>query len=196
MALFTSAYSALTFAYHFNGTNVVTPSLGLPTQGNGRGLGGLDGAAEAGNIKRIVSGFGADCQAVIVARFMPDRMVCNCGRQCCKGWYTNLGWISALRHIAEMLKQDCFNGSGDAEYRKDIVAQYFLKKQQREHMDEIAGRLMRRSRDRSVSTSTAYRHLKAVTVFLRSTKTRKGAEQVYLDAVDAELRRAGIVGDE
>lgn len=186
MALFKSAYDALTFAFNYNGTNCTTAMLGLPPKGNGRGLGGLDGAAEAGNIKRIVKTLGLDTEMMIVARFMPDRIICGCGRACCKGWYTSLAWKSALRYLSRMLSTVCFSDKGSEEYRMAVLAHWF--KPDEKSIEEIGS-------EEGFSRSTAYEHFNAVKKFFRSTRTRKGAEQVVLEAVEAELVKADIVGE-
>lgn len=186
MPLFKSAYDALRFAYNFNGDNCVSPMLGIPPSGNGKGLGGLDGAAEAGNIKRIVATLGIDSEMIIVARFMPDRIICGCGRACCQGWYPSLGWKSAIRHLARILASVCFNDKGSESYRMLMLAHWFKPDNQTiEDIGKVEG----------YSRSTAYEHFKAVRKFFRSTRTRKGAEQVVIEAVEEQLRKAGIVGE-
>ena len=194
MALFRSTHDALKFAYNFDGTNCTNVMIGVPPHGNGRGLGGLDGAAEAGNIKRIVHSLGNDTEMIIVARFMPERIICRCGRVCCKGWYASLGWKSALRYLARTLSPVCFGGKGSEEYRMDVVAHWFRPDEM--SIEEIVEKEEKLNPEKKVSRSTAYEHFDAVRKFFHSTKKRKGAEQVVFDAVDNELQRLGIVGDE
>ena len=189
MALFNSAYSALTFAYNFNGTNVVTATMGLPPAGgNGKGLGGLDGAAEAGNIQRIVKEFGEVSEALMVARFAPPRLPCSCHRPCCCGWTPNLEWKRAVRIVAEDVRYTCFNGGGDVIYRTEIASQYFLKDQERDAIEGIAARC-------HMPRASAYRHLKSIIAMYRGTRSKKGIEQVVLEALDVEFRNRGIVGE-
>ena len=188
MALFRSAYDALTFAYCFNGDNCTTAMLGIPPQGNGRGLGGLNGAAEVGNIKRIVHGLGEVAEAYITARFTPARIPCSCHRPCCQGWTYHPEWYKSIVRMAREINQPCFAGAGRIRYRWKITAQYFLKPQERESLTSIAAQF-------GIHHTTAGRHFKAVVSLFRGTKRRKGMEQTFIDAVEEQLSKAEIIGD-
>ncbi len=67
--LFKSTHDALRFAYRFNGDNTVSARFGDAPSGNGKGLGGLDGAAQAGMIQSEVRRLGETIEAVAVAQF-------------------------------------------------------------------------------------------------------------------------------
>lgn len=189
MPIFRSTYEALTFAFNFNGQNVVTATLGLPPAGgNGRGLGGLDGAAEAGNIKRIVKLSGEFSENVAIARFMPKRIPCSCRRLCCQGWIPNLEWRGAIRHITREIQGVCFDGHADSEYRNRVVGRYFMKEAEREPFVSIAA-------VGGFSERTVKRHFEQVRQFLGGNKTQKGSEQILMDRIDAALRDAGVVGE-
>ena len=180
MALFRSAYEALTFAYNFNGTNLKPLLLGPPPKATGRGLGGLDGAGEAGNIKRIAEGISKQVTAWVWATYLPNRIPCHCGRRCCQGWEENEQWSDAVVEMAKLVF-----GSG----RILITKQYFSEKAYRMPVAEIA-------RIESISERQAYYLLKTVVTFFRGTKKQRGVGQICLDAVDQALRKQGIVGDE
>lgn len=192
MALFKSTYDALTFAYNFNGTNVTSAKLGdvPPPAGNGKGLGGLDGAGEAGNIKRCVESQAPWIVNIIVARFMPSKMPCSCGRLCCSGWTKNLDWRKSVRELSQddSIKKGVFGWAGDVVYRFEIVARYFARGE-KISLSDIATRA--RITDRS-----ARRHYNLVNTLLRGSRHNKGLEDIAMDAVDAVLRKQGIVGDE
>lgn len=188
MALFKSAYDALTFAYSFNGDNCTKATLGLPPQGNGRGLGGLTGAAEAGNIKRIVHGLGEVAEAYVTAKFTPARIPCSCRRPCCQGWSFNKEWMGAVIRIAKECNQPCFGGDGHARYRWKVTAQYFLKPNEREAIPTIAEQW-------GIHRTTAWRHFKSLVSLFRGTRKRKGMEQTFIDAVEEQLAKADIIGD-
>ena len=96
MALFKSTHDALRFAYNFNGDNTVSAHWGGMPKPTGRGLGGLDGAGEAGNIKRVVESLGGLVTAWAVANYAPNSFPCSCRRPCCKGWRMNDEWESAV----------------------------------------------------------------------------------------------------
>lgn len=184
MAIFKSAYDALTFAYNFNGTNCTHAMIGEIPKGTGKGLGGLDGAAEAGNIKRIVCSKGADVEAVVVAKFAPHIIP----RSISKGWYVSIGWLSAIRHLARLAEKKCFAGSGDEEYRGRIIAKVFGR--EKEAITDIGEKA-------SIPRATAYRHFKAARRYILGGRTGdKGILQTAIDAIDDEFRMMGIVGNE
>lgn len=184
MFLFKSAYDALLFAYNFNGTNVTRTLIGEIPKGTGKGLGGLDGAAEAGNIKRIVSSKGADVESVVVAKFAPHIIP----RSISKGWYVSLGWISAIRHLARITEERCFCGAGDDEYRGKIIAKVFGR--ERESITDIG-------LSASVPRATAYRHFKKARKYILGGRTgEKGIFQKAMEKLDEEFTKKGIVGNE
>lgn len=184
MSLFRSVYDALRFAYNFNGDNTVSALLVVPPAGNGKGLGGLDGAAEAGNIKRIVRSCGIKAEMLIVARFSPPtiRRVIN------KGVYLSLAWKTAIRHISRLIDHDCFHGRGGEEYQFQVVAKVFnFNKNSIEDISKSAG----------IPRSTAYEHFRLAKKLIVGFRTgKKGMLQVAIEEVDGKLCAAGIVGDE
>ncbi len=192
MALFSSSFDALAFAYRFDGTNVKTVRIGeIPAAGTGKGLSGLDGAAEAGNIKRIVDKQAAWIGCIIRARFMLPRVPCECRRPCCKGWMVSDNWRAAVREIAQYseMKDRCFSGSGDVIYRTEIVARYFQRAEDKEALADIAARAR-------VSDRTARTHYNLVHAMLHGTSASVGIEQLAMEYVDRSLMDAGIVGAE
>lgn len=180
MALFRSTHDALRFAYNFDGTNCTTAMLGIPPQGNGKGLGGLDGAAEVGNIKRIVESLGDQVKAWAEATYLPNRIPCHCGRVCCQGWSESIRWRNAVKEMAKLAF-----GVGKLE----ITKQFFSEKAYRKPVAEIA-------KIEDVSERQCYYLLKTVITFFRGTRKQRGVGQVFLESIDRELRKQGIVGDE
>lgn len=73
--LFISGHDALRFAYSFSAAQYPVTLMSImmggkrAPLGKGRGLLGLDGAAEAGNIKRVISGLPAPLPFVIAAQY-------------------------------------------------------------------------------------------------------------------------------
>ena len=184
MPLFKSAHEALRFAYNYNWDNCVKAMIGIPPAPTGRGLGGLDGAAEAGNIKRIVCSKGVQTEMLVVAKFAPHIIP----RSISKGWYVSLGWLSAIRYLARLTEQDCFSGGGDEEYRGRIIAKVFRR--ERASIEDI-GKMA------SIPRSTAYRHFRSVKKYIEGDRTgAKGILQLAIESIESELRNAGIVGEE
>lgn len=75
--LFETVGQALTFAYQFR-ASPKGAAIGAIPIGGGRGLIGLDGAAEAGNVKRMVDDLGKVSAAVLRARFGQKLVECDC----------------------------------------------------------------------------------------------------------------------
>lgn len=75
--LFQSVGSAMVFAFQFR-ASPRGMSIGEAPIGSGAGLTGLDGAAEAGNIKRMVDDLGKVQAAAMSARFSEKLIDCEC----------------------------------------------------------------------------------------------------------------------
>lgn len=74
--LFRSGHEALRFAYAYNAQQYPMTIMGRMMRGSslgsGRGLHGLDGAAEAGNVKRVVGGLPSSQVLALTARYTLD----------------------------------------------------------------------------------------------------------------------------
>lgn len=84
--LFDNAHGALVFAFNFSGQCYDRPAmnrLATPAAGTGKGLVGLDGAAQAGFILAEVKGMGKLAEAILTARLAPRSMPCHCRSSCC-----------------------------------------------------------------------------------------------------------------
>ena len=71
---FDSYIDALIFAFNASSENYDRPYMNrvaAPAVGSGRGLGGLDGAAQAGMIRAEVRDLGRMREAILLARFAP-----------------------------------------------------------------------------------------------------------------------------
>lgn len=188
MAIFKSTYEALTFAFNYNGTNIKPVLIGPPPKVTGRGLGGLDGAAEAGNVKRIIHGLGAFFENFIIARFAPKTVPCACRRRCCRGWYTNPEWWEAVIELSKDVQDACFDRKCEVKYQQELVARYFLKEVERRTLKEI-------SDDFRISESTVKRHWSFLVRFLGSKdKRHPGREFFVMKAADEALTAEGVVG--
>lgn len=179
MPIFKSTHDALRFAYNFNSANFTRATLGIPPAPKGRGLGGLDGAGEAGNIKRIAESISDQVSNWVWATYLPNRIPCHCGRRCCQGWEENVKWSDAVVEMAKLAF-----GTG----KILITKQYFSEKAYRMPVAEIA-------RIERISERQAYYLLKTVVTFFRGTRKQRGVGQVFMDALDKELRKSGIVGE-
>jgi hypothetical protein len=108
--LFKSAAEAAAFALRFTGQTYQqsgTNRLIGPPGSQGKGLGGFDGAAQAGMIKAELAAVGLLGEAIIVAEMAPKTRPCECKALCCSGEITNPEWaasIGVLSNIAKELK--------------------------------------------------------------------------------------------
>ncbi len=188
MSLFKSTYNALAFAYQFNGLNISTPHLCEMQPSKARSLGGLNGAGEAGSIKRAVKELGEVAESLIVARFSPSKLPCSCHRSCCSGWVNNADWQHAVNVLSKSIDDDVFCRVGDANYRAAITGRYFSRDYDKKPIEFIAD-------NARISRATAYQHYKAIKLYFRGTRSQKGVEQVIIDKVDEILRDLKIVGE-
>jgi hypothetical protein len=169
-ALFKSTHDALRFAYRFNGDNTVSARLGNTPSGNGRGLGGLDGAAQAGMIQAEVRQLGEIEEAVALAAFsIPGTLV----------WSHGIAGI--VRHIVET-RAIRFKARELCVY----VVAYFNRK--RHTQESMAQRL-------KIDQGTVSRHYREVSRYLGSKYSKGLCDDVML-RIDDEMRAKGVVGDD
>ncbi len=126
--LFKTPRGALLFAFNFAHGSVKKGFLASLVGGArpGRGLGGLDGAAQAGLIKAEILKLGDVPSNVITARFCPPKTPCTCRAPCCVGyrlnrdWATAIDWLSKHIHVAAQL-----GTISHYHLRRALVARYF-----------------------------------------------------------------------
>ena len=108
--LFSSAHAAMSWATNFRHLIVPRSSMNqmmAPSSGTGgNGLGGLDGAAQAGMIlgeaKRLPGVLWGPC---LFVRTAPKTIPCICGRPCCSGHTPNFEWLEAVAYLADKLRK-------------------------------------------------------------------------------------------
>lgn len=106
--LFHSTHAALTFAYNFQGSpalSVVNQMANKPGP-MGKGLGGLDGAAQAGIIRRKVASLGKLHESIIIAEYAQRSRLCPC----CSGPTFNQEWKDAIGYIADIVRTEAIGG--------------------------------------------------------------------------------------
>lgn len=164
--MFNSTHDALVFAYNFRGSprRVI---FEMPQEG---GLGGLDGAAQAGLIRRKVKSLGALEEAIIIAKFAPRAWECSCGASCCKGSKVNFEWHGAITEIARAIK-----GTKRFGQNLKMVRKYFREK--------ISLKEVAQGQDEKESTA----------IFNAFRKMMKEKEQVVDIKIDDLLKDCGII---
>lgn len=183
--LFSSAHAALTFAFNHTAQVYDRPIMArlaaTPRPGGGKGLGGTDGAGQAGMILAKLDGISELHQLIIAARFLPKTVACPC----CASEVWDADWLAVVRRISDMAMQAGVL-SGHLVHRSvrdGLVARYFAGKEGRARISPGALALKAGISDRTVTDQNS-----KITLWLRGSKlTRKGK------GVPPE---AGVVGEE
>lgn len=126
--LFDSSHAALVFAFNFSGQQYQASAMNkamTPALGSGKGLIGVDGAAQAGMIRRELSELPALHQAVLTARIAPRDVLCDCGRPCCSSRKANPEWEEAIRWLTDRAMQQLAGGFSHYRVRRSILEKIF-----------------------------------------------------------------------
>lgn len=195
--LFDTAHGALVFALSFSSQAYDRPMMNriaAPAIGSGKGLVGLDGAAQAGFIRAEVRALGKLGEAILFARIAPRTMPCHCRSACCSGLKPNREWTDAIAYLADHVRTTALAGcTANGVLRREYVVRYFTRKEERMSLEALAEK-------HSIARNTVAAHAAKVTALLGGERTRKGAagvpglEQMALDAIEDRLRSAGMVG--
>lgn len=184
--MFRDTKQALIFAYRYNGQNCVTARLSpepLPTTGSG--LGGLNGAAQAGMIRREVSSAGKLIESLITAKYAPMWLPCSCGHACCSGKIENREWAEAIPYIVLDVSKNALRGADQVTVAWCVKAYYSGMQVPATIIASYAG----------VHVSTITRQMKDIKAYLRGTRKKEGMDAVAYRAVDRILVDKGIVGE-
>lgn len=181
LPLFKTAKGALLFAYNFSHGTVKKPFLASLMGGSrpaGKGLGGLDGAAQAGMIKAEVAGMSQVHRFIIAARYSPPKTPCECRAPCCVGFRLNRDWAEAIDWLAMHVHAAALTGTvSNYRLRRALVMRWFG---QEVSMTEVASNCR-------VKRDTAAEHNKRVVAYLGVEET--GAErEIY-----GRLYAAGVI---
>lgn len=95
----------------------------------GRGLGGMDGAGQAGMIRQQVASLGRIPEAIIIARYAPENVVsgtCTC--PACNGLHPNFERREAIFTLANHLQSYVFTTDVPLQTRMGFVQRHFSTK--------------------------------------------------------------------
>ncbi len=175
--IFRSTHEALTFAFRFSGqqyaASPMSKMLKKPGIGSGRGLSGLDGAAQAGMVLGEVGRINKIGRAIIAARF--GERVTRC--TACNGVGRNKEWFGAITLLADESAK-AISGVTHHRERRDLLAKIFGEKQT---LEEIADRY-------SLDRKTVGRHRRLIDDWARA------MESQAIRSLDERLRDCGMVG--
>ncbi|HXC40835.1 MAG TPA: DNA-binding protein [Burkholderiales bacterium] len=178
--LFKTAKGALLFAFNYSHGTLKRSALAGMMGGArraGRGLGGLDGAAQAGMIKAMVVELGDARAAIVVARFEPQSIPCSCRSACCRGFRENPAWSEAVAVLTERALVALSGHLSHFRMRRALVARFFG---QRHNLNDIAKQC-------GVNRDTASAHYKKVVEWLAEQET------IGRHALEAKLHEANII---
>ena len=195
--LFESAHGALVFAFNFSGQCYDRPMmnrLASPAVGSGKGLVGLDGAAQAGMIRAEVQTLGRLAEAIIIARIAPRSVPCHCRSACCAGHRPNKEWTDAISVLADYVRTTALAGcTSNGMLRREYVVRHFTRKDDRISLEALAEK-------HDIHRDTASAHAAKVALLLGGAQAKKGKpgvlglESVAMDAIEDKLRGIGMVG--
>lgn len=195
-ALFKSAADALRFAFNFSHQQYDRPlmnRLAGGESGSGKGLSGLDGAGQAGMIRRELSGLSNLYRAALIAQYAPRTFECTCNRSCCVGKTINFEWREAVNTLASYSCELVQGGEGKFRLRRDLVFRLYGSGETFASIAEECG-----VTERTVST-----HSSELSVWLRGTnpkgdpkKKKTGIEEAAYLAAHSALFSAGMVGND
>lgn len=178
--IFASTHAALKFAFNFS-HGMVKKNFLAQVQGgggNGRGLAGLDGAAQAGMILCELDQLTAVRRECITGKLAPQTEPCSCRSRCCRGVVENRTWAAAVEYLTEYVLLERLTGSiSHQRLRRSVVMKYLGVKV---HLVEIAQLC-------GVHRDTASDLNKRVVTQLRD------EERIGMHEIDGRLKGAGIV---
>ncbi|MGB4064239.1 MAG: hypothetical protein WBK19_10480 [Azonexus sp.] len=190
--LFKSADDALRFAFCYSGQSYDRPTMNRMADGPhraGKGLVGLDGAAQAGLIRSELKSLGGFVLSIITASYAPTTYPCECGSACCSGQRVNLEWAEAITAITQAAAGRVSCGS-NMRLRRTIVANCFLRKGERKPIGDMADYC-------GVHRDTASDHNAKIALWLlgmRGKEAITGEIEKAKDAAHRALIDAGFVG--
>ncbi|WP_458576963.1 hypothetical protein [Bordetella bronchiseptica] len=200
--LFKGAHQALTYAFNYSAGTLDRPAMlkmADKVKRTGRGLAGVDGAAQAGFILRELQALTPLHQRILEARFLPQTTACPC----CQSSVWDHDWMVAVRAVSDLV-MDSGVLSGHLVHRvvrDGIVARYFATKANRNRVQlrELAVRA-------GISERTVTDQNGKITLWLRGARLtkkgkgefgegKKGEEARAMEQVEDLLLQAEIVGD-
>lgn len=186
-AVFRTVRGAMMFALNYRHGSVKKSSLVEMMGGGraGRGLGGLDGAAQAGMILAELGRLRQRRRSIITARCAPPSVPCPCRKPCCRGWKENAEWGDAIKDLTEHVLEEGLAGTvSHYRLRHAMVARYFLGKAASIGMKQSLAEIAQQC---SVHRNTVSSLNKAIVEHL------KREEQFATYEIEGLLKEAGVI---
>ncbi|VVD29176.1 DNA-binding protein [Paraburkholderia dioscoreae] len=189
--VFKSAFDAVRFALCYSsqqyGETLMAKRLRGDSTSQGMGLVGLDGAGQAGQIRREMWEMPDLHLAALVARAAPHDVPCCCGAQCCSGHRPNQEWRAAIAWLTDA-STAYVSGFSHYQVRRAIVERIFGSK---EDLQDIAERC-------GAHRNTVGNHNTAVRRWLEGGKKsgEVGVTQVAWSAIERRFSDLGLLRTE
>jgi len=117
------------FAFNYRGAPAlsVMNRMGQDPSGMpGKGLSGLDGAAQAGIIRCKLHTLGMLHEAILIADIAPRSQPCPCRSSCCSGYTRNQEWSDAVNWLSDNVRENALDGHRTTHpIRRACVEVYF-----------------------------------------------------------------------
>ena len=185
-AVFTDTDAALRFALRFSTQQHSSSELAAlrgPSRA-GKGLSGVDGAAQAGMVRAELAKLSPVHRALLIGRYALPDVVCTCARPCCCGHTPNEEWTTAISLLA---RETTPLFSGRTTYfrlRQTLIGNALLGI--RVSDTSLANGF-------GVHRQTAAEHAARIVAALLGSRHRMGEFDRAFARIDALLRHAGIV---
>ncbi len=179
--LFESAFNALVFAFnyaHQQSPDSPMRNLGKTPGREGKGLNGLDGAAQAGMIRAELSRVSGYGEYALIARVAPKSLTCGCGKTCCAGRKPNAEWTHAIDALSVQMLRVLSGGVSNYRLRRGCVEKYFGSPVKIGKLADYCG----------VHRDTAGAHNVKIVAALKKTEATAWRE------IDELLKKSGITG--
>ena len=168
------------------------------TPRTGRGLAGVDGAAQAGFILRELQALAPLHQRILEARFLPQTTPCPC----CRSSVWDQDWFASVRAVSD-LAMACGVLSGHVVHRAvrdGIVARYFVAKGNRSRVQLCdlavhAGISERTVTDQNGKITPGCAARVSCARAPAWSRREEGEEARAMELAESLLRGAGIVGE-
>lgn len=126
--LFRSVQGALKFALNYQHGTLKKSGLAklVSTTPGGRGLGGLDGAAQAGLIRAQLERLASMRRHLLTAKYGTMSLPCACRASCCRGWRESPDWAEAVNQLTQYALEAGLTGTiSHYRLRRSLVTRYF-----------------------------------------------------------------------
>ncbi|MDR6384950.1 DNA-binding protein [Paraburkholderia caribensis] len=186
--VFDSTEAALRFALRFVSQQHSSSELaGLRGPSRiGKGLSGVDGAAQAGMIRAELDKLTPLQRALIVGRYALPDMVCTCGRACCCGRMPNPEWSEAISLLARAMTPLFAGRSTYFRLRQRLIGNALLGARMTDSSLALGY---------GVHRQTVAEHAAKIETALLGTRHQIGELDRAYAHIDALLRDVAIVGN-